>query len=170
VSEAAYLGLGSNLGSRRENLAAALDALEDRGVALLAASSVYETAPVGPVQDQPPFLNMVARVESNLAPVALLEECLAVERELGRRREGAVPKGPRLIDVDLLLMGARVESLPGLELPHPELANRAFVLQPLLELDPELTDPRDGTPLRKCLTPLRMSQLVTFEAGSVEGR
>ena len=148
------------------NLAAALAALQARGVSVLAASSVYETAPVGPVLDQPPFLNMVARVDSPLEPLPLLGVCLEVERELGRRREGAVPKGPRLIDVDLLLMGQRVERLPGLDLPHPELTRRAFVLQPLLELDPDLLDPRDGTPLRKWLAPLVASQLVT-RAGSV---
>jgi 2-amino-4-hydroxy-6-hydroxymethyldihydropteridine diphosphokinase len=164
-----YLGLGSNLGERRKKLGAALEGLEAAGISVAATSSVYETAPVGPVEDQPAFLNMVARVVSTLAPLALLETCLEVERQLGRQRQGAVAKGPRIIDVDLLLMGQRVEHLPGLDLPHPELARRAFVLQPLLELDPELLDPRDGNPLRKCLTPLLAMQLIT-RVGRLEGR
>ena len=169
INQPTYLGLGSNLGERRRQLGAALEGLEAAGISVSATSSVYETAPVGPVEDQPAFLNMVARVESTLAPLALLDACLEVERLLGRQREGAVAKGPRSIDVDLLLMGQRVAHHPGLDLPHPELARRAFVLQPLLELDPELVDPRDGEPLRKSLTPLLAMQLIT-RVGRLEGR
>lgn len=160
-SPGAYLGLGSNLGDRGQQLRSALEALEARGITVLARSSVYETSPVGPVKDQPPFLNMVARVQCELSPLELLRSCLLVERELGRPRERAVAKGPRIIDLDLLLMGQRVESHPELDLPHPELVRRAFVLQPLLELDPDLVDPRDGQPLRKGLTPLLTMQLIT---------
>ena len=169
MNEAAFLGLGSNLGDRDQQLRDALDGLAGHGITVLAASSVYETAPVGPVRDQPPFLNMVVRVQGALSPLELLRRCLEVERQLGRSRERAVAKGPRIIDIDLLLMGQRVERHPELELPHPELTRRAFVLHPLLELDPELVDPRDGQPLRKGLTPLLAMQLIT-RVGRLEGR
>jgi len=143
----AYLGLGSNLGKREANLARALKLLRGPEVEPLAVSSIYESDPVGPVQDQPCFLNLVLQVRTSLDPDALLHHCLEVERTMGRARGREVPKGPRLIDVDLLLAGDTVGSWPDLDLPHPELANRAFVVLPLLELSPDLKDPRDGSPL-----------------------
>ena len=151
----AYLGLGSNLGQREANLLGGLELLCGPTVEPLAASSVYESDPVGPVQDQPAFLNMALKVDSRLEPVLLLRHCLEVESRLGRDRQGEVPKGPRTLDVDLLLVEGVVEQWPELVLPHPELTNRAFVVLPLLELAPQLADPRDGSPLSAVAAALR---------------
>jgi 2-amino-4-hydroxy-6-hydroxymethyldihydropteridine diphosphokinase len=153
-----YLGLGSNVGDRRENLEKAVAGLTGYGVAVLASSSVYETEPVGEVLDQRDFLNACLRIETALGPEALLEACKAVEHDLGRP-EGGVRHGPRLIDVDVLLLdGARYES-ERLSLPHPEVRSRRFVLVPLLELDPELTMP-DGERLADLLAALPAGQEV----------
>ena len=135
-----YLGLGSNEGDRLANLRAARAALKAHGVRVLAASSVYETEPQGEVTDQPDFLNACLAVETELGPEQLLDACKAVERELGRTPGGA-RHGPRPIDVDLLLLGALEHRSERLTLPHPELSRRRFVLEPLLELDPELALP-----------------------------
>src|SRR3954454_11071572 len=99
-----HLGLGSNVGDRRANLEAAVDALPRHGITVLASSSTYDTEPVGEVLEQPEFLNAVVRIETDLAPEALLDACKAVEAELGRM-PGGVRHGPRPIDVDVLLLG-----------------------------------------------------------------
>jgi 2-amino-4-hydroxy-6-hydroxymethyldihydropteridine diphosphokinase len=138
-----YLGLGSNVGDRRANLQAAILALPRHGVAVLAASSVYETEPVGEVLDQPDFLNACIRIETALEPEALLDACKAVEAELGRRR-GGVRHGPRPIDVDLLLIGDATYRSDRLALPHEQVTSRRFVLVPLLELAPGLHVPGAG--------------------------
>ncbi|HEX8101885.1 MAG TPA: 2-amino-4-hydroxy-6-hydroxymethyldihydropteridine diphosphokinase [Solirubrobacteraceae bacterium] len=138
-----YLGLGSNVGDRRAHLQAAVDALGGHGVRPLAASSVYETEPVGEVLDQREFLNACLRVETVLDPEALLDACKAVERTLGRPG-GGVRHGPRPIDVDLLLLGDLRHRSDRLALPHAEVTSRRFVLVPLLELDPDLTVPGFG--------------------------
>lgn len=143
MTEVGYLGLGSNEGDRLANLRAARAALDGRGLEVTASSSVYETAPQGEVTDQPDFLNACVRIETGLDPEALLERCKAVERELGRV-PGGVRHGPRLIDVDVLLLGDREHRSDRLTLPHAEVTSRRFVLDPLLELDPRLTLP-DGT-------------------------
>ena len=140
-----YLGLGSNVGDRLANLRAARDALGEHGVEVLAASSVYETAPQGEVTDQPDFLNACLQVRTALGPEELLGASKAVERALGRA-PGGVRHGPRPIDVDVLLLGDLEFSSDRLTLPHPEVKGRRFVLEPLLELDPDLTLP-DGTRL-----------------------
>lgn len=137
----AWLGLGSNLGDREGNLRRALELLPAAGeVEIIRASSVYETAPVG-MTGQPEFLNLVAEARTVLDPRALLRRCLEVEDALGRVR--GERWGPRLIDVDLLLYGDEVVDTGELVLPHPEMLRRAFVLVPLLELDPQLRMP-DG--------------------------
>jgi len=141
MSVTGYLGLGSNVGDRRANLQAAIVALPRHGVAVLAASSVYETEPVGEVLDQPDFLNACIRIETELAPEELLDACKDVERELGRDLDGGIRHGPRPIDVDLLLLGDEPYSSPRLTLPHDQVLERRFVLIPLLELDMELTVP-----------------------------
>jgi 2-amino-4-hydroxy-6-hydroxymethyldihydropteridine diphosphokinase len=147
-----YLGLGSNVGDRRAHLQAAVRELPAHGVQVLASSSVYETEPVGLVLDQREFYNACLRVETAHGPVELLDACKAVERSLGRE-PGGIRHGPRLIDVDLLLLDdERLES-DRLTLPHPEVTSRRFVLVPLLELDPELTLP-DGTRLADALAAL----------------
>lgn len=140
-----YLGLGSNEGDRLGNLRTARDALVRRGVRVSAASSVYETAPQGEVLDQPDFLNACLQIETDLGPEELLDACKAVERELGRT-PGGPRHGPRLVDVDVLLLGDLVWRSERLTLPHADLTRRRFVLEPLLELDPNLTLP-DGAPL-----------------------
>jgi 2-amino-4-hydroxy-6-hydroxymethyldihydropteridine diphosphokinase len=135
-----YLGLGSNVGDRRANLQAALDGLLARGVAVLASSSVYDTDPVGEILDQPAFLNACLAVQTALQPPALLQACKALEHELGRAEHG-VRHGPRLIDIDLLLLGELEWRSERLALPHEQVLTRRFVLIPLLELDFELRTP-----------------------------
>lgn len=133
-------------------------ALKRRGVEVQAASSVYETEPVGLVLDQRDFYNAALRIQTDSEPEDLLDTCKAVERELGRAAGGA-RHGPRVIDVDLLLLGSIRYSSERLTLPHPEVRSRRFVLVPLLELDPELTLP-DGTSLQEALRALGPGQEV----------
>jgi 2-amino-4-hydroxy-6-hydroxymethyldihydropteridine diphosphokinase len=140
VTAVGYLGLGSNIGDTRAHLAAAIAALPAHGVNVLACSSLYETQPVGLVLDQADFLNACVRIETTLGPEELLEACKAVEREVGRAAGGA-RHGPRVIDVDLLLLGQLEYRSERLTLPHAETGSRRFVLVPLLELDPDLTLP-----------------------------
>ncbi len=148
-----YLGLGSNEGDRHGNLRAARDALADHGGDVLKSSSVYETAPQGEVLDQPDFLNACLKVRTALGPEELLDAAKAVERELGRA-PGGVRHGPRPIDVDVLLLGGQSFESKRLSLPHREVTSRRFVLEPLLELDPELALP-DGTRLAAKLDAVR---------------
>lgn len=149
----AYVGLGANVGNRRENLDRAVELLAaEPGVRVLAVSSVRETDPVG-YEDQPRFLNAACALETELRPRELLERLLAIERALGRERAG--PRfGPRTIDLDLLLYGNETLDEPGLNVPHPRLAERLFVLEPLYELAPDLVLP-DGRAVRD----LRAAQL-----------
>jgi 2-amino-4-hydroxy-6-hydroxymethyldihydropteridine diphosphokinase len=145
MSELGYLGLGSNVGDRRAMLQAVIEDLWGRGVEALASSSVYESEPVGEVLHQPAFLNAAIRIETGLEPEALLDACKGVERLLGRAA-GGVRHGPRPIDVDVLLLGDAAYESERLSIPHREVANRRFVLVPLLELDPGLRLP-DGRAL-----------------------
>lgn len=135
-----YLGLGSNVGDRRANLQAAVDALPAHGVAVLASSSTYDTDPVGEILEQPQFLNACLRVQTELDPEALLDRCKTVERALGRP-VGGPRHGPRPIDVDLLLLGDVEWRSERLTLPHEQVLARRFVLIGLLELDFGLTTP-----------------------------
>ena len=139
----AYIALGSNLdspyGTRAETLTSAVGRLARLGV-VVARSSLYETEPVE-VHDQPHFLNAVIALETPLAPLELLRGLLAIERGLGRDRTAGIPKGPRTLDLDLLLMGEHVVSSEELSLPHPALAQRRFVLGPLAEIAPGLRPP-----------------------------
>ena len=153
TGQVGYLGLGSNEGDRLANLRAARDALVLYQVAVEASSSVYETAPQGEVLDQPDFLNAAVRGRTALGPEELLSAAKAVERDLGREASG-VRHGPRPIDVDVLLLGDMEYSSARLSLPHREVTSRRFVLEPLLELDPELALP-DGTPLASRLDAVR---------------
>jgi 2-amino-4-hydroxy-6-hydroxymethyldihydropteridine diphosphokinase len=151
-----YLGLGSNVGVPRDNLAAAVAALPAHGVRVLASSSTYETDPVGEIVDQPDFLNACLRVATELEPEPLLDACKAVERELGRAAQdspGYVRHGPRPIDVDLLLLGDVEYASARLRLPHREVTSRRFVLVPLLDLDADLSLP-DGSRLADALAAL----------------
>jgi 2-amino-4-hydroxy-6-hydroxymethyldihydropteridine diphosphokinase len=148
----AYVGLGSNLGDRESTLLAALEALRNSpAVEVVAVSTFRETDPVG-VVDQPRFVNAVAALETSLRPRELLVRLLGVERELGRDRAREERWGPRTVDLDLLLYGDDVIDEPGLTVPHPRLAERAFVVVPLLELTPDLMLP-DGRRLRDVRAP-----------------
>jgi len=139
----AHVGLGANLGDRAGTMRAALELLgRVPGVEVVAVSTFRETDPVG-VLDQPRFLNAAAAVETTLSPGALLDAMLGVERALGRTREGA-RFGPRTIDLDLLLYGDEIVEEPGLSIPHPRLHERAFALEPLHELEPDLVVPGRG--------------------------
>jgi 2-amino-4-hydroxy-6-hydroxymethyldihydropteridine diphosphokinase len=137
VSRRGFLGLGSNIGERRDHLLAAVAALPGHGVRVLGSSSVYETEPVGLILDQPDFLNACLEIGTELEPEALLDACKAVERDVGRVA-GGPRHGPRVIDVDVLLLGDLRHSSRRLTLPHREVRSRRFVLVPLLELAPEL--------------------------------
>ncbi|WP_263366838.1 2-amino-4-hydroxy-6-hydroxymethyldihydropteridine diphosphokinase [Edaphobacter bradus] len=139
----AAIALGSNLTSPFGNPAANLREATRRLASLgevKAVSSFYETDPVGYL-DQPCFINAAALLETTLEPVQLIRELLAVERAMGRDRTGAVAKGPRVIDLDLLLYGVRVISTPELTLPHPAMHERRFVLEPLAEIAPTMMHP-----------------------------
>ena len=127
-----YIGLGSNVGDRLANLRAAADRLP-----VLARSSVYETEPQGEVLDQPDFLNAVVAIETSLSPERLLRLAKEVEAELGRDF-GVVRHGPRVVDIDLLLLGDIELETERLTLPHREVTTRRFVLEPLLEIAPDL--------------------------------
>ena len=139
----AFVGIGSNLGDRETNLERALELLAaEDGIEIAAVSEIRETEPVGPVE-QGLFLNGAARVETSLAPRALLACLLTVENRLGRVREERW--GPRTIDLDLLLYGDEQIDEPGLSVPHPRLHERRFALEPLADLDPGLEIPGQGS-------------------------
>lgn len=156
-----YLGLGSNVGDRRASLQAAVGALAERGVAVVASSSTYDTDPVGEIPDQSAFLNACLRIETALGPEELLDVCKDVERALGREA-GGPRHGPRSIDVDVLLLGDLEHRSERLTLPHEQTTNRRFVLIPLLELDFELRTP-DGTRLADALAVLPLDEGVRRE-------
>jgi 2-amino-4-hydroxy-6-hydroxymethyldihydropteridine diphosphokinase len=143
-----YLSLGSNVGGREGHLQAALDALHAPDLAVRRVSPVYETEPVD-VREQPWFLNLVVEAETSLFPMQLLARVAKVERKLGRRR--SVPKGPRTIDIDILLYGSAVVRTPALEIPHPRMHERRFVLAPLADLAPELRHPVTRRTVREML-------------------
>lgn len=159
----AYLGLGSNLGNRLAFLRGGRDSLTNRfDIILRRASGVYETAAIGGPADNPPFLNAVLEIETPLSPRELLAACLAVEEEFGRTRQGEW--APRTLDVDLLLFDDLVIDESGLQVPHPRLQERTFVLAPLNEIAPDLQHPvlqrtiralADDLPQTPGLAPLR---------------
>ena len=137
MKQAVYLSLGSNTGDRETNLRSAINKLGDLGD-VTAVSSLFETEPVE-FTDQPWFLNCVVAMATDLPPEALLAKLLAIEQQLGRQRTR--PKGPRLIDIDILLFGDSVVRRPGLEIPHPAMQTRRFVLEPLAEIAPAVRHP-----------------------------
>jgi 2-amino-4-hydroxy-6-hydroxymethyldihydropteridine diphosphokinase len=146
----AYIGLGSNLGDRLETLRRAVSLLEQRASATrgaLLVSSLYETAAIGGPPDQPPYLNAVAQLPTILAPRALIPALLEIEASLGRVRRARHES--RVIDLDLLLYGDQRIDEPNLVVPHPEMSQRSFVLEPLADLAPELTHPVLGRTIRQ---------------------
>jgi 2-amino-4-hydroxy-6-hydroxymethyldihydropteridine diphosphokinase len=158
----AYIGMGANLlswaGTPEATLAAAADRLESLG-RVIQRSSLYSTEPVG-FSAQPRFVNAVVTLETELAPRDLMDALLAIEKEFGRDRTSGIANGPRTLDLDILLFGDLKISEPSLQIPHPSLAERAFVLIPLVEISPRIMDAESG---------LTMSQLLDrlhTEAGS----
>jgi 2-amino-4-hydroxy-6-hydroxymethyldihydropteridine diphosphokinase len=140
----AYVGLGSNLGDRTRTLLDAVDALRaEDGVEVVGVSSLVETDPVG-FLDQPRFVNGVVALDTTLTARGLLSLLLEVEQRFGRSREAVPAQGPRTLDLDLLLYGDAELDEPGLQVPHPRLHERAFVLEPLSELAPGLQIPGRG--------------------------
>lgn len=153
MKKAVYLALGSNLGDRQVHLKAAIGLLRQVGD-VLATSAIYETEPVEAPR-QPWFLNCVLALETELMPRQLLSATQGIERQLGRRREKGPAKGPRVIDIDILLFGNSLVDTPSLTIPHPGFHRRRFVLEPLAEIAPEVRHPvlkqtirelRDGLP------------------------
>ena len=138
ASHTAYLSLGSNLGDREANLRAAIAALADAGARVVKISSLYETEPVDYL-DQPWFLNCAVEAETELPPLDLLHALGGIEARLGSQKEFA--KGPRLLDMDILLYGDESIASPELQIPHPRMLQRNFVLAPLAEIAPKLQHP-----------------------------
>jgi 2-amino-4-hydroxy-6-hydroxymethyldihydropteridine diphosphokinase len=152
----AYIGLGANLpssaGQPETTLAAAAKCLAEFGP-IVSRSSLYSTEPVG-FADQPRFLNAVVALDTSRQPRQLLDALLATEHEFGRDRSLGVANGPRTLDLDILLYGNLILSEPGLEIPHPRLAQRAFVLIPLGEIAPDAVEPRSGRAVSQLLQSL----------------
>jgi 2-amino-4-hydroxy-6-hydroxymethyldihydropteridine diphosphokinase len=153
----AAIALGSNLasafGDRGANLREAVRRVEALG-RVRAVSAFYDTAPVG-YTEQPDFVNAALLLETELEPVELMRALLEVERAMGRDRSATVAKGPRVIDLDLLLMGDVVCATEELTLPHPAMAERRFVLEPLAEISPGMVDPRSGRTVAELLAACR---------------
>lgn len=146
-----YLGLGSNVGDRERQLKEALRLLDaQQGIKVTQVSSLYETAPVGYV-DQPDFLNLCAEIETNLSPQAVLKSGLDIEQQLHRVRKERW--GPRTLDIDVLLYGNEIIEDQDLSIPHPRMAERAFVLIPLQEIAPEAINPRTQTKIKDIEVP-----------------
>lgn len=156
----AYIALGSNLDSAAgppdATLAAAASRLGTLGK-VTCRSSLYSTRPVG-FAAQPRFVNAVVALETTLPPQALLHQLLRIEKEFGRDRSTAIPNGPRTLDLDILLIDDLELTEPGLELPHPRLSQRAFVLVPLHEIDPQLTIAGSGKTVAQLLQELHQTQ------------
>jgi 2-amino-4-hydroxy-6-hydroxymethyldihydropteridine diphosphokinase len=154
VLKTVYLSLGSNEGDRRANLRAAIRALESLGE-IMAVSSFYETEPVEFTQ-QPWFINCAVALKTDKMPRQLLSAILRIERDLGRRRSPKHPKGPRPIDIDILLFGVSIIHTPSLQVPHPAMHQRRFALEPLAEIAPDAPHPvlkRTARELRDALPP-----------------
>ncbi len=155
-----FIALGSNVGQRRHQLIRAIRHLQRLGT-IQQISPLYQTSPYGGVS-QPDFLNAVVRFTSQQEPLPLLRALKEIEKALGRQHR--IRWGPREIDLDIILYGARMWESPELTIPHPDFANRRFVLQPLFSLAPEAVDPRSGKTIRQLLSECRDNTRVTLIA------
>ncbi len=153
-----YLSLGSNLGDRAANLNAAIDRLGELGE-VVAVSSFYETEPVG-YTAQPWFLNCAVKLDTEKMPKQLMGRILDIEREMGRNRKHERSKGPRIIDIDILLFGNSIVDTQSLTIPHPALHERRFVLEPLAEIAPEARHPVFKRKVRELREALPAGQAV----------
>ncbi|MGO9087002.1 MAG: 2-amino-4-hydroxy-6-hydroxymethyldihydropteridine diphosphokinase [Terriglobales bacterium] len=156
MPEVAYLSLGSNVGDREKNLRDAIARIETAG-RIVSISSFYETEPVE-FTDQPWFLNCAVGLAMDKTPAQLLTALLAIEQEMGRRRSQESRKGPRTIDLDILLFGDVVLASPTLTIPHPAMHQRRFVLEPLAEIAPEVRHPVLKQTVRELLQALPAGQ------------
>jgi 2-amino-4-hydroxy-6-hydroxymethyldihydropteridine diphosphokinase len=157
----AFLALGSNVGDREANLREAVNRLDSDEIRVVRRSSLYETAP-RELLDQPLFLNAVLQVETGLFPMQLLARVREIERQMGRRR--MTPKGPRNIDIDILFYGRAVIAAAELEVPHPRIAQRRFVLEPLAEIAPDFRHPLTGKTAHEMLAVLEPQGVRRLEA------
>ncbi|MFH1699145.1 MAG: 2-amino-4-hydroxy-6-hydroxymethyldihydropteridine diphosphokinase [Candidatus Zixiibacteriota bacterium] len=165
MSEIVYLSLGSNLGNRADYLKRATAKLgETMGLKLLAESSIYCSIPLDCPENCPEFLNKVVKLECTLKPGQLLDFTERLEISLGRRRKGYYVN--RVIDIDIILFGERVFKNDRLEIPHPRMKQRAFVLIPLKEIDPDIIDPIEHRPLINLIDDLGDQGVVLFREAS----
>lgn len=161
MSTVVYLSIGSNVGKREENLRGAINRLGPLG-RIVAVSSFYETEPVE-VADQAWFLNCMVALETLQPPEALMTKLLEIEREMGRKR--IQKKGPRTIDLDIVLFGREIVNSPGLTIPHPAMHQRRFVLEPLVEIAPDAQHPVLKKTAQELLETLPSGQVVRKETG-----
>jgi 2-amino-4-hydroxy-6-hydroxymethyldihydropteridine diphosphokinase len=162
-----WLGLGSNLGDRESTIARAVE-LASRFLTDMKMSGLWESK-ARYVEDQPDFLNAIVKGRTNLEPELLLDAVQAVEKDLGRDRASVVPKGPRSIDVDILLYGDRIIVSDRLVVPHPGMRERKFVLLPLVQLDPELIDPVSRRPFSAFLAELSPQGIYPWSSTRYHG-
>jgi 2-amino-4-hydroxy-6-hydroxymethyldihydropteridine diphosphokinase len=162
-----YLGLGSNIGNREAHLRSAIERLSAADLRILRVSPVYETEPVD-YTDQRWFLNLVVEAETEIFPMRLLSRIARIERALGRAR--TIPKGPRTIDIDILLYGNAVVHTTSLEIPHPGIAERRFVLAPLADLAPDLRHPVTRRTIREMLDAAPAQAVRTVSRRYPDGR
>jgi len=162
MKKTVYLSLGSNLGDRAKNLRDAIAALGNAGVSVVRVSSIYETEPVDYL-DQPWFLNCVVEAETELAALDLLYTLRGIEAQMGSKK--LIAKGPRLIDIDILLYGNEIIDTPELQIPHPGMHLRRFVLEPLAEVAPSVQHPVSHLSISELLTRTPDKSAVRVAAG-----
>ena len=167
VKKTVYLSLGSNLGDRAKNLQGAIAALGNAGVQVVRISSLYETEPVDYL-DQPWFLNCTVEAETELAALDLLRALRGIETQMGSKK--LIAKGPRLIDIDILLYGNEIIDTPELQVPHPRMHLRRFVLEPLVEIAPEAQDPVSHLSIADLLARTPDKSAVRVAAGLQPGQ